>query len=293
MARKSPRSKGPTPVEAIRHTDTRINIPTAELRDFVVPRTRRSRARCSTRATRRSTRSWCGGARTSRTPSRLEVPAVPIYIQEKIHPRVLVENLRKTAKAGEHEPEQLPLRRLQRPRRLRQRVDFYHVTSSELVEPDDPRRLAPGDDTLAEKEGLKGKVQMIYIDPPYGIKFGSNWQVSHAQARREGRQGSRTRRASRSRSRRSATPGSSASTRTWRTFATGSMVARDLLTESGSCFVQIGDENVHLVRCLMDEVFGSENFVQSDHLREDGGATAQRPRGVADCDLWFARDVKT
>ena len=101
--------------------------------------------------------------------------------------------------------------------------------------------------SLAEKEGLKGKVQMIYLDPPYGIKFGSNWQVS--TRKRDVKDGKdEDPPASPSRSGPSATPGSSASTPTWRTCATASTVARDLLTETGSIFVQIGDENVHLVR---------------------------------------------
>ena len=140
--------------------------------------TRSSRRRCSTRATRRSTRSSCGRARTSRTRDDLEVPAVPIYIQEKIDPRALIEDLR----AHGSEPDGRAAARrcsttfdgldVRGPRRLL-------PARRQLVEPHDPRRLAAGDGvSLAEKEGLKGKVQMIYIDPPYGIKFGSNWQVS-------------------------------------------------------------------------------------------------------------------
>jgi adenine-specific DNA-methyltransferase len=99
------------------------------------------------------------------------------------------------------------------------KVDFYHT--SQLVEPHDPRRLAAGDDLLAEKEGLRGKVQMIYIDPPYGIKFGSNWQVSTRKRDvKDGKAEDATRQPSRSRP--SATPGSSASTPTSPTCATAS-----------------------------------------------------------------------
>ena len=115
------------------------------------------------------------------------VPAVPIYIQEKIDPQALVENLRDTAAAGEREPE-LTLFDDFDGIEFEELVDFYHHDGNWS------NRMILGDSllvmtSLAEKEGLKGKVQMIYVDPPYGIKFGCNWQVSHPQARREGRQG--------------------------------------------------------------------------------------------------------
>ncbi len=104
------------------------------------------------------------------------MPAVPIYIQEKIHPQAIIEDLRDTARKGEPEPE------------LTLFDDFDGLEFEELVdfyqhEQNWSNRMILGDSllvmtSLAEKEGLKGKVQMIYIDPPYGIKFGSNWQVS-------------------------------------------------------------------------------------------------------------------
>ena len=114
--------------------------------------------------------------------------------------------------------------------------------------------------SLAEKEGLKGKVQTIYIDPPYGIKFGSNWQVSTRKRDvKDGKAEDVTRQPEQVRAFRD----------TWelgihsylRYLRDRLVVARELLTETGSVFVQIGDENVHLVRALLDEVFGSENFV--------------------------------
>ena len=122
--------------------------------------------------------------------------------------------------------------------------------------------------SLAEKEGLKGKVQMIYLDPPYGIKFGSNWQVSTRKRDvKDGKAEDATRQPEQIKAFRD----------TWELgihsylayLRDRLVVARELLTETGSIFVQIGDENVHLVRCVMDEVFGSENFVQPDRLRED------------------------
>ncbi len=103
MAKK--KTASPTPVESIRHKDKRANIPTEELRDFVAEDEKRARRRCSTRATRRSTRNSSGRARTSRTAQDLAVPVVPIYIQEKIHPQAIIEDLLAQPRARAGEPE--------------------------------------------------------------------------------------------------------------------------------------------------------------------------------------------
>ncbi len=146
-------------------------------------------------------------------------------------------------------------------------MDFYHHEQNWT------NRLILGDSllvmtSLAEKEGLKGQVQMIYIDPPYGIKFGSNWQVSTRKREvKDGKVEDLTRQPEQVRAYRD----------TWKlgihsylTYLRDRLVvARELLTETGSIFVQIGDENVHLVRCLMDEVFGSENFLSAIILSEN------------------------
>ena len=188
----------------------------------------------------------------------LEVDAPPIYIQEKIDPRVLIENLRKTAKAGELEPELTLFETFDGLGEL-DLVEFYQHEanwSNRMILGDSLQVMA----SLAERERLRGKVQMIYIDPPYGIKFGSNWQVS-ARKRdvKDGKLEDVAREAEQIKAFRD----------TWElgihsylTYLRDRLqVARDLLTESGSVFVQIGDENVHLVRALLDEVFGDENFV--------------------------------
>ena len=114
--------------------------------------------------------------------------------------------------------------------------------------------------SLAEKEGLKGQVQMIYIDPPYGIKFGSNWQVSTRKRDvKDGKAADATRQPEQIRAFRDTWElGIHSYLAYWRDRLVAS---RELLTETGSVFVQIGDENLHLVRCLMDEVFGNDNFV--------------------------------
>jgi adenine-specific DNA-methyltransferase len=144
--------------------------------------------------------------------------------------------------------------------------------------------------SLAEKEGLKGKVQTIYVDPPYGIKFGSNWQVSTRKRDvRDGRAEDATRQPKQVRAFRD----------TWKlgihsylTYLRDRLVvARDLLTETGSIFVQIGDENVHLVRCVMDEVFGSENFVSLIQFSKTSSASSELLPGVADYAVWFAKSI--
>ena len=122
--------------------------------------------------------------------------------------------------------------------------------------------------SLAEREGLRGKVQCIYLDPPYGIKFNSNFQWSTTSRDvKDGKAAHITREPEQVKAFRD----------TWRdgihsylTYLRDRLtVARDLLTDSGSIFVQIGDENVHRVRALMDEVFGDDNFVSPDHVQED------------------------
>jgi adenine-specific DNA-methyltransferase len=143
--------------------------------------------------------------------------------------------------------------------------------------------------SLAEREALRGQVQMIYIDPPYGIKFGSNWQVS-ARKRdvRDGKLEDAAREAEQIKAFRD----------TWELgihsylsyLRDRLVVARDLLTESGSCFVQIGDENVHLVRGLMDEVFGRENWISTVSVSKTSSATNDFLGGAVDYVHWFAKD---
>src|SRR5262249_51653993 len=143
--------------------------------------------------------------------------------------------------------------------------------------------------SLAENERLRGQVQCVYFDPPYGIKFGSNWQestrkrdVKDAKAEDLTRQPEQIK----------------AFRDTWKLGIHSYLsymrdrlaAARDLLAESGSIFVQIGDENVHLVRCLMDEVFGSENFCSQITYRTSVPLTSAGLAGVADHILWYARD---
>ncbi len=253
----TPKKKtGATPVEATVHKDKRVNIPTQELRDFVAE-DEAGPAKVLLRDPSLDPQLvWKG--KDEQDAADLAVPVVPVYIQEKVHPKAIVENLRQTAAAGEREPE------------LTLFDDFNGIEFDELVdfyqhEQNWANRMILGDSlmvmtSLAEKEGLKGKVQMIYVDPPYGIKFGSNWQVSTRKRDvKDGKVEDATRQPEQVKAFRD----------TWELGIHSYLsylrdrltVARDLLTESGSIFVQIGDENIHLVRSLLDEVFGSDNFM--------------------------------
>jgi adenine-specific DNA-methyltransferase len=244
MARRTTKKSGSTPVEMTVHKDKRSNIPTQELSDFVKDYEESPKKMLYPRDPSLDPQLvWKG--KDQQDSEDLEVPVVPIYIQEKINPKVLIENLRKTAEEGQPEPERTLF------------DDFDGIEFDELVdfyqhEQNWANRMILGDSlsvmaSLAEKEGLKGKVQMIYVDPPYGIKFGSNWQVSTRKRDvKDGKVEDVTRQPEQVKAFRD----------TWELgihsylsyMRDRLVVARDLLTESGSIFVQIGDENLHLVR---------------------------------------------
>jgi hypothetical protein len=170
MAKKNASNK----VESIRHKDKRKNIPTEELRDFVAEDENAPKTMLYPRDPSLDPQSvWKG--KDEQDQKDLAVPVVPIYIQEKIHPLAIIDTLPRI----DHSAGQLDLfadfNGL--PEEFDQRVDFYQHEGNWS------NRMILGDSllvmtSLAEKEGLKGKVQTIYLDPPYGIKFGSNWQVS-------------------------------------------------------------------------------------------------------------------
>jgi adenine-specific DNA-methyltransferase len=146
--------------------------------------------------------------------------------------------------------------------------------------------------SLAEKEGLRGQVQCIYLDPPYGIRFNSNWQVStRSRDVKDGKADQISREPEQVKAFRD----------TWKhginsylTYLRDRLtVARDLLHESGSIFVQIGDENVHRVRALMDEVFGDDNFVTEILVKKKGSQKSSTLDPVNDFILWYSRSPRT
>jgi adenine-specific DNA-methyltransferase len=294
MAARKARTAAPTPVEAITHAEKRANIPTADAQDFVAPEVERP---VSLRYPRDPSLDpqlvWRG--KDALDGEDLVANAPAIYIQEKIDPRVLVENLRRTAARPEDEPE---LRLFDSFDGLAELdlVDFYQHQanwSNRMILGDSLNVMA----SLAEREALRGKVQMIYIDPPYGIKFGSNWQASTRKRDvKDGKFEDASREVEQIKAFRD----------TWElgihsylTYLRDRLtVAKDLLTESGSIFVQIGDENVHLVRTLMDEVFGSENFAGFITFKTTSGAGSFAGgtnvlAAVSSYLLWYALDLET
>jgi adenine-specific DNA-methyltransferase len=278
-------------MESTEHKDKRANIPTEELRDFVAEDEKAPRTMLYPRDPSLDPQLvWKG--KDEQDAADLAVPVAPIYIQEKIHPRALIEDLRAhaTAKGEAAANTQVDLfadfNGL--PEDLAQRVDFYHHEGNWS------NRFILGDSllvmtSLAEKEGLRGKVQCIYLDPPYGIKFGSNWQVSTRKRDvKDGKAEDATRQPEQVRAFRD----------TWKLgihsylayLRDRLVVARELLTETGSIFVQIGDENVHLVRSVMDEVFGSNNFVSVIIASTTTSASSAFLDNVSDFVLWYAKD---
>jgi adenine-specific DNA-methyltransferase len=155
-------------------------------------------------------------------------------------------------------------------------------------------RLIQGDSllvmtSLLEREGMAGKVQTIYIDPPYGIKYGSNWQMKLNN--RDVKDGSDEHLTSEPEQIKAYRDTWELGIHSYLSYTRDRLlVARELMTESGSCFVQISDENVHLVRNLMDEVFGSENFVVIINVQKTGGLPGRYLTGTVDYILWYAKD---
>ena len=282
-------AKKPTPVEATKHVAARRkNIPTAELESFAAEDERAPKIIVYPRnADLDPQLVWRG--KDDQDAADLAVPAVPIYIQEKISPQAIVEDLRTKTRDAQPEPLQL-FNDFNGVTEFQQKVDFYrhdqHWTN----------RMILGDSllvmtSLAEKEGLKGQVQMIYIDPPYGIEFGSNWQVStRKQAVKDGRAQDATRQPEQIRAFRD----------TWKDGIHSYLsylrdrlaLAWTLLTDSGSVFVQIGDTNVQLVRLVLDEVFRSTNFVSQISLQKTTGQDQDYLDNTCDYILWYAKSLE-
>jgi adenine-specific DNA-methyltransferase len=287
MAKKKTAAKpASVPVEVHKHVaDKRPNIPTRETAPFAAgddgPQPfiiRRDRSLDPQLV-------WKGKDEQDARP--LEVPAVALHVQEKIHPQAIVEDVKGWAKRGK--PVADLFADFNGLDDFAMKLEFYqhaqHWTN----------RLILGDSllvmaSLAEKERLRGQVQSIYFDPPYGIKFGSNWQVSTRKRDvKDAKAEDLTRQPEQIKAFRD----------TWElgihsylTYLRDRLAAaRDLLTESGSIFVQIGDENVHLVRCVLDEVFGSENFCSIITYAKTTTTTGRLLPGTLDFVLWYAKDT--
>jgi adenine-specific DNA-methyltransferase len=286
---KKPRT--PKTVETIKHDAAkRKNIPTAEHQSVIKQDDASPRPLKYPRNTDLDPQLvWRG--KDEQDWSDLVVHAPPLYIQEKVHPKVLIDDLlRQTERAKAQEPGFQPdlFADFNGIPKGADKTEFYQHDqnwSNRMILGDSLQVMA----SLAEREGLRGKVQCIYLDPPYGIKFNSNFQWSTTSRDvKDGNVAHITREPEQVKAFRD----------TWRdgihsylTYLRDRLtVARDLLTDSGSIFVQMGDENVHRVRAVMDEVFGDENFVSLILFRKTGGLTANFIPTIGDYLLWYAKD---
>ena len=293
-------------VETITHDDaTRKNIPTAEYQPVMqkedqapVPVTyARGAAGLDDEKAQRNRDLdpqliWRG--KDQQDWSDLIVQAAPLYIQEKVHPKVLIDDLLRQSRAPappDGEGHQFDLF-----------ADFNGIPEdadkTEFYRHDQnwSNRMILGDSlyvmaSLAEREGLRGKVQCIYIDPPYGIKFNSNFQPStNSRDVKDGNPAHITREPEQVKAFRD----------TWRygihsyltVLRDRFTVARDLLTDSGSIFVQIGDQNVHRVRALMDEVFGDSNHLATISFQKTGSTDQALLPQTVDYLLVYARAIE-
>ena len=280
-------------VETITHDEAkRKNIPSAEHQSVLRPDDARPRPMKYPRNTDLDPQLvWRG--KDEQDWSDLVVHAPPLYIQEKVHPKVLIDDLLRQTKEAHAEAPGAQTNLFADFNGIPEGVDrteFYQHDqnwSNRMILGDSLQVMA----SLAEREGLRGKVQCIYLDPPYGIKFNSNFQWSTTSRDvKDGKADHITREPEQVKAFRD----------TWRdgihsylTYLRDRLtVARDLLTESGSIFVQIGDENVHRVRALMDEIFGDENLIALIPFKKTGGKGSAFIDVVNDYICWYGRSKK-
>lgn len=279
-------------IETITHEDaSRKNIPTAEYQSVMLKEEQSPIRMAYERRNRDLDPQLVWRGKDDRDWSDLVVQAPPLYIQEKVHPKVLIDDLVRQTREQE---------KVGKPQQINLFADFNGLPSesakTEFYKHDAnwSNRMILGDSlqvmaSLAEREGLRGQVQCIYIDPPYGIKFNSNFQwstTSHDVT--DGKADHITREPEQVKAFRD----------TWRdgihsylTYLRDRLtVARDLLTPSGSVFLQMGDENVHRIRSLLDEVFGEDNFCAVINFKKTGGQSASIVASVFDVILWYAKD---
>ena len=291
MARKS-QSQQPKKVETLKHDEaTRKNIPTAEYQSVMAEDEKNPVQVAYERRNRDLDPQLVWRGKDEQDWSDLVVSAPPLYIQEKVHPKVLVDDLlRQSQVRAEAEADQ--------------QIDLFSdfnglpedATGTDFYQHDAhwTNRMILGDSlqvmaSLAEREGLQGKVQCIYLDPPYGIKFNSNFQWSTTSRDvKDGNVSHITREPEQVKAFRD----------TWRdgihsylTYLRDRLTAaKELLSDSGSVFVQIGDENLHRVRSVLDEVFGENNFVSLITYAKTTGFSGNYLSSVSDYIIWYAKN---
>jgi adenine-specific DNA-methyltransferase len=229
---------------------------------------------------------WAG----KKEHASFEVPTVSLHVHERIDPATIIEAVRKRNGAPLKPAQGYLFETKEENPPLREAVDFYRHSHGWT------NRLIAGDsllvmNSLIEKEGMAGQVQMVYMDPPYGIRYGSNFQpFVNRRDVKDGKDEDLTQEPEMVRAFRDTWELGIHSYLTY--LRDRLLLARELLHESGSVFVQISDRNVHHVRELMDEVFQSAGFISQIAFRKTGGATSETLPTVADIILWYAKDPK-
>ena len=291
-------AKTPLQVETLTHDATRKNIPTSEFESIMRDQDKSPVQLAYERRNRDLDPQLVWRGKDEQDWSDLIVQAPPLFIQEKVHPKVIIDDLKRATKkrADEKSAETAPMFDLF--------SDFNGLpdaeAASEFYQHDQhwSNRMISGDSlsvmaSLAEREGLRGQVQCIYFDPPYGIKFNSNFQWSTTS--RDVKDGDKTHVTREPEQVRAFRDTWKDGIHSYLTYLRDRLtVARDLLSDSGSIFVQIGDENVHRVRALMDEVFGEANFCANITLLKSTGviATGNTLHGSVDYLLQYAKDIE-
>lgn len=288
MARK------PIEVETLTHDATRKNIPTAEFESLMRDQDKTPIQLAYERRNRDLDPQLVWRGKDEQDWSDLIVQAPPLYIQEKVHPKVIIDDLKREsanrAKAAKDAPQFDMFADFNGLPDAEAATEFYQHDqhwSNRMISGDSLSVMA----SLAEREGLRGQVQCIYFDPPYGIKFNSNFQWSTTS--RDVKDGDKTHVTREPEQVRAFRDTWKDGIHSYLTYLRDRLtVARDLLSDSGSIFVQIGDENVHRVRALMDEVFGDENFVRLITFIKTSGQTDNLLASVSDYLIWYCKDKK-
>lgn len=222
---------------------------------------------------------WAGKAEHT----SFDVPTVSLHVHERIDPRRIIE----TVKKKEEAPTQMSLFEEQK-KPLREAIEFYKHKENWS------NRLIAGDsllvmNSLLEKEGMGGKVQMVYFDPPYGIKYGSNFQPF--VNKRDVKDGSDNDLTTEPEMLKAFRDTWELGIHSYLTYMRDRLLlAKDLLSESGSVFVQISDDNAHRVRAILDEVFGESNFVSMISYVTSSGFTSGTLSRNGDRIIWYAKD---
>ena len=284
-------AKKPIEVETLTHDATRKNIPTAEFESIMREQDKTPIQLAYERRNRDLDPQLVWRGKDEQDWSDLIVQAPPLYIQEKVHPKVIIDDLKREsmnrAKAAKDAPQFDMFADFNGLPDAEAATEFYQHDqhwSNRMISGDSLSVMA----SLAEREGLRGRVQCIYFDPPYGIKFNSNFQWSTTS--RDVKDGDKTHVTREPEQVRAFRDTWKDGIHSYLTYLRDRLtVARDLLAESGSIFVQIGDENVHRVRGLMDEVFGDENFVAQIAVTKTAAQTDALLPALFDSLVWFAK----